>query len=100
MSTCWPARCPSQPGTSSVSVAARGVSGAVAAIVAVRQSVALIALLKPGVSTVVIAERLPEAGLVILGEDQAADPFRALPEVQMRDEHPGGPAVLGLERLA
>src|SRR5689334_665975 len=97
---CWPARCPSHPGTSSVSVAARGVSGAIAATVATRQSVALITLFKPGISAVVVAERLPEARVVLLGEVQPAHPLRALPEIQVRDEQPGGTAVLGLEVLA
>src|SRR4051794_16146208 len=100
MSMCWPARCPDQPGTSSVSVAARGVSGEIAATVATRQSVALIALLKPRISTVVIAERLPEAGLVLVGEDEAAHPLRALPEVQVGDEQACRSAVLGLEVVA
>src|SRR3954463_3428588 len=99
MSTCWPARWPFQPGTSSVSVAARGVSGAIAATVAVRQSVALITLLKPGVPAVVVTERLPEAGLVLLGEGETADPLGALPEVQMRYQQARRTAVLGLQRL-
>src|SRR3954451_15304083 len=99
MSMCWPARWPSHPGTSSVNVAARGVSGAIAATVATRQSVALITLFKPGVSAVVVAERLPETRLVLLREIQPAHPLRALPEVQMRDEQAGGAAVLGLEGL-
>src|SRR3954453_20626120 len=97
---CWPARCPSHPGTSSVSVAARGVSGAIRATVASRQSVALITLFKPGVSAVVVTERLPEARLVLLPEDQPPYPLRPLPEVQGRDEQAGGAAVLGLELLA
>src|SRR3954451_21250023 len=100
MSMCWPARWPSHPGTSSVNVAARGVSGATAATVATRQSVALITLFKPGVSAVVVAERLPEARVVLLGEVQAAHPLRALPEVQVRDEQPCRTAVLGLEVVA
>src|SRR4051812_9760367 len=100
MSTCWPARWPFQPGTSSVSVAARGVSGAIRVTVAARQSVALITLLKPRVSAVVVAERLPEAGLVLVAEDQPPHPLRALPEVQVRDEQAGGAAVLGLELVA
>src|SRR5690349_14980857 len=100
MSTCWPARWPFQPGTASVSVAARGVSGAIRVTVAARQSVALITLFKPGISAVVIAERLPEAGLVLGGEDEPSHPLRALPEVQVRDEQAGGAAVLGPERLA
>src|SRR3954470_17303893 len=100
MSTCWPARWPFQPGTSSVSVAARGVSGAIAATVAVRQSVALITLLKPGIPAVVISERLPEAGLVLLGEGETADPLGALPEVQMRDQQARRTAVLGFEVIS
>src|SRR3954453_23203041 len=97
---CWPARCPSHPGTSSVSVAARGVSGAIAATVARRQSVALITLFKPGVSAIVVAEGLPEGGLVLLAEDQPPHPLRALPEVEVRDEQAGGAAVLGLQVVA
>src|SRR4051812_27561659 len=85
---------------SSVSVAARGVSGAIRATVASRQSVALITLLKPRVSAVVVAERLPEARFVLIAEDQPPRPLRALPEVQMRDEQAGRAAVLGLEVLA
>src|SRR3954453_3354562 len=100
MSTCWPARWPFQPGTSSVNVAARGVSGAIRATVASRQSVALIALFKPRVSAVVVAEGLPEAGLVLLREREPAPPFGALPEVEVRDEQPGRAAVLGLEVVA
>ena len=47
-----------------------------------------------------VAVRLPEAGLVGGGQPQAAHPLGALPEVQVRDEQPGGAAVLGVERLA
>ena len=50
-------------------MAARGVSGVIRATVAVRQSVALITLFKPRVSAVVVAERLPEAGFVVVGEE-------------------------------
>src|SRR3954470_17839009 len=99
-SMCWPARWPSHPGTSSVNVAARGVSGAIAATVATRQSVALITLFKPGVSAVVVSERLPEARLIGFHEVQPAHPLRALPEIQVRDEQAGGAAVLGLEVVA
>ena len=81
-------------------MAARGVSGAIAATVATRQSVALITLLKPGIPAVVVAERLPEARLVLLREVQPAHPLRALPEVEVRDEQAGGAAVLGLEVVA
>src|SRR4051812_10293490 len=63
-------------------------------------SVAPVALLFPGVAVVVIAVALPEAGLVVVAQLEATDPLRALPEVQVRDQQPGGAAVLGLERLA
>src|SRR4051812_9552913 len=63
-------------------------------------SVAPVALLAPRVAVVVVAERLPEAGLVLRHEDEAAHPLGALPEVQMRDEQARGAAVLRLERLA
>src|SRR5207247_8858887 len=63
-------------------------------------SVALIALLSPWIAIVVVAVGLPEAGLVLLTQLEPAHPFRALPEVQVRDEQACGSAVLGLERLA
>src|SRR5689334_19000626 len=46
------------------------------------------------------SRRLPEPRLVLVEQPQAAHPLRALPEVQMRNEQPRGPAVLGIERLA
>src|SRR5215207_2215245 len=106
MSTCWPARCPGQPATSSISVVAVSVSIARDAIPASRHarravtSVALVALLAPGVATVVVAELLPEAGLVALEQRQPAHPFGALPEVEVRHEQPRGPSVLGVQRRA
>src|SRR5262245_34043407 len=105
MSACWPARCPGQPGTSRISVVAEDVSRITSRTVAGRQptlrrSVAPVTLLTPGIAVVVVAERLPEAGLVGLGDLELGHPLRALPEVQVRDEQPRRAAVLGLERRA
>src|SRR5262245_50864376 len=66
---------------------------------AICQLVAGIALLVPGVAVVVVAERLPEAGLVLFQQPQAPDPFCALPEVEVRHDQAGRSAVLRLERL-
>src|SRR4051812_3437664 len=52
-------------------------------------SVTLVALLAPGVAVVAVAGALPEPGLVAGGETHPADPLGALPEVQVRDHHPG-----------
>src|SRR5215211_505991 len=104
MSACWPARCPGQPGTSSSSVDADGVSRITSRTVAGRQptwtSVAPVALLTPRIPVVVVAERLPEAGLVGLRDLDLGEPLGALPEVQVRHEQPCRAAVLGLERRA
>jgi hypothetical protein len=56
-------------------------------------------LSRPGIA-VVVAVGLPEAGLVIERQREAAHPLRALPEVQMRDQEPRRAAVLGVQRLA
>src|SRR5215213_9024193 len=64
------------------------------------RSVPPIALLFPRVAVVVVAVGLPEAGLVMVAQLEAADPLRALPEVQMRDQQPRRATVLGLQRLA
>src|SRR4029079_10437419 len=64
------------------------------------RSVAPVPLLVPRIAVVVIAVALPEAGLVLAAKRQAAHPFGALPEVEVRDEEPGRPAVLRRERLA
>src|SRR5207248_9234057 len=64
------------------------------------RSVARVPLLSPRVAVVVVAVGLPEAGLVLLAQLEPAHPFGALPEVEVRDEEPRRPAVLGLERLA
>src|SRR3954447_19072755 len=64
------------------------------------RSVSLVTLLFPGIAVVVVAIGLPEPGLVVVAQLEAADPLRALPEVQMWDQKPRRAAVLGLERLA
>src|SRR3954452_17111853 len=63
-------------------------------------SVAVIALLPPRVAVVVVAGGLPEPRSVLDEELESSDPLGALPEVQVRDEEPGRPAVLGVERVA
>jgi hypothetical protein len=114
MSTCCPARWPGQPGTSSTSVVARGVSAILSITSACRQarrrrpapagaaaaSIAGIALLTPGVSVDVVAEQLPEARLIVLHEPQPANPPRRLPEVEVRDQEACRAAVLWRQRLA
>src|SRR5215212_695013 len=113
MSTCWPARCPSQPGTTSRKrLLVRGVAGRVSMTSPMRQtsipgrrwisaiSVSPVALLAPRVAVVVVAQRLPETRLVVRQEPEAPDPLGALPEVEMGDEQAGGAAVLRFERLA
>src|SRR6266446_8168602 len=63
-------------------------------------AVAVVALLTPRVAVVVIAERLPEPGLIAVHEAQLPYPLGTLPEVEMRHEEPGRAAVLGRERDA
>ena len=63
-------------------------------------SVAPVPLFAPWVPVVVVAEALPESGLVVEGQRDAADPLRALPQVQVRDEQPGRAAVLRGQVLA
>src|SRR5690349_13308278 len=62
--------------------------------------VALVALLTPWISAVVIAKLLPESLLVARQELQAAHPLRALPEIEMRHEEPRRSAMLGRQRRA
>src|SRR5215207_4681318 len=104
MSACWPARWPGQPATSSSSVDADVVSGITSRTVAGRQamrgSVALVALLTPGIPAVVVAQRLPETRLVGVGDLELGQPLGALPEVQVRDEQPRRTSVLELQRRA
>src|ERR671914_531339 len=115
MSTCWPARWPGQPGTSSTSVVARRVSPPISTTSAgchagrrppapaggrSAASVAVIPLLAPGVAVDVVAERLPEARLVVLHETEPADPLGRFPEVEVRDQQARRAAMLGRQRLA
>src|SRR5919197_2560342 len=60
--------------------------------------VTAVPLLTPRVAVVVIAERLPESGLIALHEAQLPHPLRALPEVEVWHEEARGTAVLGRER--
>src|SRR5918993_1004855 len=87
-STCWPAMCPSQPGTFRNRLFVRGVSGLVSTTSAIRQAslrgapatlITPVALLAPRVAVVVVAERLPEARLVFGHELEAPPPFGTLP---------------------
>src|ERR1700675_3792387 len=89
----------------------RGVAVAMAAMVASCQrslgspareggvSVTGEALLAPRVAIDVIAAQLPEARLLLPRKLQAAHPFRRLPEIEMRHQQPGRPAMVGLKRL-
>src|SRR5262249_62200003 len=61
--------------------------------------VTVVALLTPRVAIVVIAVGLPESRRITVHEAQLPHPLRALPEVEVRHEEPGGAAVLGRERL-
>src|SRR5688500_16695579 len=95
---------------SSVTVLTRGASSRSAVTVASCQfsaakglpppSVAAVAFFEPRVAAVVVAEGLPEPGLVALDESNTADPFGALPEVQVRHHEPCRAAVLRRERVA
>src|SRR6266536_500571 len=61
-------------------------------------SVALVSLLAPWISAVVVAELFPEPWLVAGDELESAHPLGALPEVQMRHEKARWSAVLRRER--
>src|SRR5206468_940608 len=56
-------------------------------------SVTVVPLLQPRVAQLVVAALLPEPRLVVVEQPDAADPLRALPEVQVRHEHPDRAAV-------
>src|SRR5262249_6548527 len=107
-STCWPARWPGQPGTSSAKLRTRDVSSMISRTSAVRQarrgadaaSVSGITLFAPGIAIEVVAERFPEARRILGHEIQPAHPFRAFPEIEMRHEQPRRTAMLRRERLA
>src|SRR6266571_3527341 len=55
--------------------------------------VALVPLLAPRVTVVVIAGGLPEARLILCKQLDAAHPLGRFPEVQVGYKQPGGPAV-------
>src|SRR6266536_3374304 len=59
-----------------------------------------VALFLPEVRVVVVAVALPEAGLVVVQELEAAQPLRALPEVSRRDDQAYRPAMIGRQRLS
>jgi hypothetical protein len=46
-----------------------------------------------------IAQGLPETQALLLLDPKSHDPLRALPEIQMRDDEPGGRAVFGFQGL-
>src|ERR671917_1124633 len=105
---CWPALCPSQPGTSSKRLLVRGVAGRDSTTSPMRQaslgrlistSVPPVALLAPGVAVVVVTQRLPEAGYVVGSELQPPHPLGALPEIQVRHQQTRRSSVLWLQGL-
>src|SRR6516162_2543207 len=51
-------------------------------------SVAVISLLFPGVAIIVVAKRLPEAGLILFHKTNSPDPFGTFPKIEMRHEQP------------
>src|SRR5689334_7763044 len=63
-------------------------------------SVAAVALFEPLVAAVVVAERLPETGLVAIDDAQTTNPLGALPEVARGHDQSCRTAVLGCEGLA
>src|SRR5215217_450674 len=106
---CWPALCPSQPGTSRNRLFVRGVSGLVSTTSPMRQaslrgasaiSVSPVALLAPRVAMIVVAEGLPETWLVLGHEPEAPYPLGALPEIEVGDEQAGRTAMLRRERFS
>src|SRR5882672_12588797 len=56
-----------------------------------------IALFRPRVAPHVVAVLLPEPGNVLVHQREAPYPLRALPEIQVWHQQPGGAAVLGHE---
>src|SRR5258706_16007090 len=63
-------------------------------------SVARVAFYLPLIPAVVVAERLPESGLVAGLDPEAPNPLRAFPEVPTWNDEAGRAAVLRRERLA
>src|SRR5258706_14460559 len=62
-------------------------------------SVARVAFYLPLIPAVVVAERLPESGLVAGLDPEAPNPLRAFPEVPTWNDEAGRAAVLRRERL-
>src|SRR5688572_1176173 len=62
--------------------------------------VTVVSLFAPRVAVAVVSVHLPEPWFVVLHEPQAPDPFRRLPEVQVRHEETGRTTMLGREWLA
>src|SRR5262245_30823962 len=93
-----PTTVPGIPAPSHVSLlparAARGVIGPPAALHAHALPVAL---LFPGISMVVVAANLPEAGLVLRNEFETAQPLGALVEVELRHYQTHRATVLRLQ---
>src|SRR2546422_10929284 len=95
-----------QAGRVSVNVFARSVSVVIDRTVAschrsgAVTSVPAVALLFPRVATPVIAERFPEAQLVVIHQAKSSEPLGALPEIQMRHHQSRRAAMLRGERLA
>src|SRR5262249_40898013 len=59
-----------------------------------------VALLGPRVGVYVVAVLLPESGWIDVEELEGAEPLRALPEVELGQDQPERPAVVGLEVAA
>src|ERR1700712_1247115 len=74
------------------------VSGA--ADIPVGASITLVPLFGPGIAAIVVAVAFPEALLVVIHQGDLGNPLGALPEVQVRHDHPDRPAVLPGQRLA
>src|SRR5256885_1640544 len=64
------------------------------------KSVAPVALLAPGIAANVIPVRLPETWLLLGLKRDATNPFRALPEIEVRHQQPDRAAVLRVNWLA
>src|SRR3954454_1853423 len=87
------------PATVAVRHPPRGASGTPAPSTSAAL-VTLVPLLPPRVAQVVVAVLLPEARVVARHQRELADPLGALPEGEVRDDHPHGAAVLHRQRLA